>query len=133
MKWSEEHDNNILKEIFLFEPFAHKHGSEERGNCWERIAETLNSLRDELFYKVNHRSVRDRYNYLEKRFKEKVRTEERATGICPQEEMSQAIRDIMERFRESQQAPNVTKSNQKDLAQGKEMRQQSLETYSETL
>ena len=44
--------------------------------------------------------------------------------------MNQAI---MERFRESQQTPNVTKSNQKDLAQGKEMRQRSLETYSETL
>ena len=73
MKWSEEHNNNLLKEILLFEPFAHKHGSEERGKCWERIAESLNSLRDdELFYKVNQRSVRDRYSYLEKRFKEKV-------------------------------------------------------------
>ena len=76
MKWSEEHNNNLLKEILLFEPFVHKHGSEERGKCWERIAESLNSFRDdELFYKVNQRSVRDRYNYLEKRFKEKVRTE----------------------------------------------------------
>ena len=136
MKRSEEHDNNFLKEILLFEPFTNKHASEERGKCWERIAESLNSLcDDELFYKVNQRSIRDRCNYLEKRFKEKVRTEERATGICPEEEseMNQAIRDIMERFRESQETPNVTKSNQNDLAQGKEMRQQSLETYSETL
>lgn len=141
MKWTERHDVILLREILLFEPYSHKHGSDERGKCWERIAESLNNLNEEnLLFKVTQRSVRDRYNSLEKKFRDKVREENLATGIAPKEEteIEAAIRDIMERFKENallfQEAANEkTKNTEKDLAQGKEMRRQSLETFSETL
>ena len=59
MRWTKEHDIIFLRELFLFEPWNYKYG-EERGNCWERISESLNQLID-ISFKVTQRSVQDRY------------------------------------------------------------------------
>ena len=95
MKWTEEKDEIYVKEILLFEPWNHKHGSEERGNCWERISESLNGLQD-ISFRVNQRSVRDRYNKLEKMYKKKVSDDLKASGINPPEEteVEKAVHDI---------------------------------------
>ena len=42
MKWTKEHDVLLGKEVLLFELWKYKLGSRERGNCLDRIAESLN-------------------------------------------------------------------------------------------
>ena len=66
MRWTEQHDVSLIREMFLFEPWNCKSGSVERGKCWEGIAEQLNSL-NELKFNVCQRSVRERYTLLEKK------------------------------------------------------------------
>ena len=137
MKWDDVKDGILVKEILLFEPWNHKHGSEERGKCWERISESLNNLPD-VYFKVTQRSVRDRYNTLEKKFKQKNREEEKASGITPDEsDLDKALRDISEQFAESNEefqklSNEKTKVVEDDAAKAREMRQESLETFGAT-
>ena len=87
--------------MLLFEPWNYKHGSKERGQCWDRISEALNQIGEPKF-KVTQRAVQDRYSVLEKAFKSKRNEEEKASGISPEEkEVDVAIGDILERFKES--------------------------------
>lgn len=44
MKWSGEHDVMLGREIMLFKLWKYKAGSRERGQCLDRIAESLNNL-----------------------------------------------------------------------------------------
>ena len=136
MKWDGVKDGILVKEILLFEPWNHKHVYEESGKCWERISESLNNLPD-VYFKVTQRSVRDRYNSLEKKFKQKNREEEKASGIIPDEsDLDKALRDISERFAESNEEFLIlfnekTKVVEDDAGKAWEMRQESLETFGE--
>lgn len=75
----------------------------ERGESWSNIASTLlNSIKEPEF-RVHQRLVRDHYFLvLEKNYREKIRVEDRASGICPPEEteLEQGIREIMAQFQE---------------------------------
>ena len=64
-----------------------------------------------LVFKVNDRPVRDHYTLQEKKFNQKTRNEEKATGIAPPEEreLNQSIFSIIELFMIS--TPNVWKKN----------------------
>ena len=44
MKWSEEHDLMLCREVLLLEPFKHPRQSKERGEIWGEIALSLNSV-----------------------------------------------------------------------------------------
>ena len=44
MLWTEEHDKMLIREIFLYEVWEYRHGSQERGQLWENIADSLNKL-----------------------------------------------------------------------------------------
>ena len=46
MIWTEAHDTMLVREILLFEVWEYRHGSPERGQDWESIAENLNKLAD---------------------------------------------------------------------------------------
>ena len=63
MRWTEIHDISMLREILMKEPYKHKHGSVERGQIWEEIAESLNGINEPNF-SVSKRSVRDHYNIM---------------------------------------------------------------------
>jgi hypothetical protein len=65
------------------EPYKFKHGSRERGHCWDTIADNLNSMGGEKFI-VDQRSVRDRFSKLEKNHKRKMAEEKNASGISPE-------------------------------------------------
>ena len=84
MKWSTTHDELLMREILLFQPWEPKYASKERGQCWERISVSLNELKD-VSFKVAQRSVQDRYQVLEKAFKKTRNEEEKASGINPVE------------------------------------------------
>ena len=45
------------------QPFKAKKGSPERGRIWNLVAESLNQI-DKPKFKVNKRSVRERFNLL---------------------------------------------------------------------
>lgn len=63
MEWTDDHDHSLCQEILALEPFKAKKGSIARGQIWEKIASNLNSLKIPRF-KVNKRSVRERYTLL---------------------------------------------------------------------
>ena len=68
MRWTDEHDILLLREVLLCEPYKHEHGSTERGRVWEQIAETLNQIQQPVF-RVSQRSVRDHFKTLYDNYK----------------------------------------------------------------
>ena len=82
MVWTENHDILFLREILAIQPWRYRAGSPERGQVWDEIAAILCSL-EEPNFKVNQRSVRDRYVLLVKKYKQKTSEENRASGISP--------------------------------------------------
>ena len=47
MKWSDEHDLMLCREVLLLEPFKHPRQSKERGEIWGETALSLNSISSE--------------------------------------------------------------------------------------
>ena len=43
-RWTHRHDDVLIRELFLFEPWSTSEGSKERGLCWNAIAESLNQI-----------------------------------------------------------------------------------------
>lgn len=138
MCWTVRHDEILIREVLLFEPWNQKKGSPERGMIWKRIAESLNSMKEPTF-KVDDRSMRDHFKLLEKKYLRKTASEEKASGIAPEgdSEMENGIRDAIEQFRESdilyaKEKEVKGKDVEKELRQGEEFRNQALETFRET-
>ena len=95
--WTNQHDILLCREILVEEPYGFKHGSHERGQCWDRIANALSKIEKPRFM-VDQRSVRDHFMKLEKNHKCKMAAEERASGIDPEHtELNEALQDIVER------------------------------------
>ena len=115
MKWTEEHEVVMLRELMLMQPWQHRKGTSERGDDWEKLAISLNAIPNPQF-RVTQRSVRDHYSTMEKRRRKKVREEDRASGIAPEEdkELDQLLDEIMELFNESDKAIDETKQKQEE-------------------
>lgn len=138
MHWTQQHDEIFVKEILLFEPWRYKKGSVERGNAWKSIAESLSQMK-EIYFRVDDRSVRDRYNLLEKKFKSKRNQEEKASGIeIPEEtETEKGLADIIDLFQDSdtkhmEEKDKKKETIEKEVTQAEEFRRQSLETLGES-
>ena len=134
MRWTAEHDVCLMREFFLFEPWNFRAGSVERGKCWEAIAEQLNMLLH-VHFNVCQRSVRERYQVLEKRFKAKERTEQAGSGleILEESEVDEGMREIIDKFKEKYEVDEKKKKKEEeDREKAIEMRKRSLETLSET-
>ena len=98
MLWTEEHDKMLIREIFLYEVWEYRHGSQERGQLWENIADSRNKLHNPQF-RVTQRSVRDRFAVLVKNHKAKKKEEDRASGISPeQSEVDDGMLQLIEHF-----------------------------------
>ena len=81
----------------VLEPFKAKKGSVARGQIWGQIAANLNSLSVPQF-RVKQRSVRERYNLLNEKFKAKMKHEEKASGIeTDMSEVEMALEEINEK------------------------------------
>ena len=138
MTWTEEHDTLLCREILVEEPFSYRHGSRERGKCWDRIAESLNKIELPKF-SVDQRAVRDRYVKLERAFKRKTREELRASGIAPDEptELDQALEEINARSENAEQERDANReAKQQEMEREKEtaetMRRRAMESLSQT-
>ena len=138
MKLTKDHDIIFLRELLLIEPWNYMYGSNKKGNCWKRISESFNQLKD-ISFKVTQRSVQDRYLTLEKTYKKQKREEDKQSGINPEEtEVDFALADIIERFEEAQKTHQGVSEKQKkkteqDAAKAEDMRRKSLETFGEIM
>ena len=80
MQWLKEHDDALIREILLFMPWHHRHGSSEREMGWTQIAESLTSLTQPSFKPLDSGFLRERNKLLEKRFKKEYNEDKRASG-----------------------------------------------------
>ena len=137
MKWSGEHDVMLGREIMLFELWKYKAGSRERGQCLNRIAESLNHLERPSF-SVSQKSVRDRLKISERDFKKKERSEKNVPGISPEKtELNQIMEDYLEQ-KEDQERKSEKASEEswykaaKDKTTAEDMRNKAMERLPET-
>ena len=125
MEWTEERDLCLCQEILVLEPFKAKKGSIARGQIWGQIAVNLNSLSVPQF-RVKQRSVRERYNLLNEKFKAKMKHEEKASGIeTDMSEMEKALEEIDEK--ESAVEDYTLDKKAADTAKAAEMRKRAME------
>lgn len=137
MEWSESHDLALCGEVLLPEPLKYPKRSKKRGEIWGRIAVNLNSVNSPKF-KVSKRSVRDRFTLLQTKYKEKIREEERASGIdCEETQLDAALEEITEKERAADLERNdkagvVNKKNESEKTSAEEFRKQAMERLSKT-
>ena len=53
ISWREEHDFVFCREIIFVNPFSTKRKSVQRSALWQKMADTLNSITDPLFFWIN--------------------------------------------------------------------------------
>ena len=63
MIWSEELEFKLCREIVLHDMYQHKDGSQERGQCLDRIAKFLTFVTT-IWFKVDQRALRDKIKNL---------------------------------------------------------------------
>ena len=64
--WTNEHNDVLVQEMYLFDPWNFKRRRKQRGQVWERIlSESFNQYESPKFT-VNQKSVSDHYILLEK-------------------------------------------------------------------
>lgn len=137
MEWSESHDLALCGEVLVEEPFKYPKRSKERGEIWGRIAINLNSLTNPNF-KVSKRSVRDRLTLIQGKYQDKIRGEERASGIdCEETQLDTALEEIIEKERaadmeRNEKADTLSKKNQSEKASAEEVRRQAMERLGKT-
>ena len=98
MSWREIHDEMLCREVLVVDPFTGtKRGTVGRGAKWEQVAENLNKIQL-VYFKVDKRAVRDRYNLLSKELRNKLKNEERASGIeTEMTDVEVALEEIIEK------------------------------------
>lgn len=133
MKWTSSHDVLLGREILLFELWKFRAGSRERGQCLDRIADSLNELQDPCF-NVTQKSIRDRLKILERDFTKKNRSEINASGISPEKsEIDGIMEDFMERKEEQEKEfEKVSEKAEKDKQSAEDARNKAMERLSET-
>jgi len=121
MAWTPEHDVLLCREVLLEEPYKYKHGSRDRGQTWERIAQSLNDV-DTLNFCVDQRAVRDRFIKIERAFQRNLAKKGRAEMNLNPTELDLLIEDAIEK----------SKAAQDELARGEETIALNGETEAET-
>lgn len=132
MSWTEEHDTLLCREILAVDPFDTKKGTAQRGDKWKTIADNLMAIAAPKF-KVEARSVRDRYRLLSQRVKRKLNDEMKASGIeTDSSEWEIAVEELLEKERECDSAYDADTENkykareeEKETAEG--IRQKAME------
>lgn len=79
MRWSEEHDLILCREILMIQPYQYRSGSKESGNAWTCISTDLNKI-VEVKFNTTQKSVRDRYKLLLDKYNKKMRIQLGASG-----------------------------------------------------
>ncbi|CAB3993629.1 Hypothetical predicted protein [Paramuricea clavata] len=134
MKWTKEHDKELLKEMLMERPFEQPKGSRMIGLIWQKIMDNLNTKAYPKFCLKGIRSVRERYGILEEKYRRKMREEMNASGISPEaNEIDQLLEEIIALFdsnEEVREKEKETKNEEKGIAE--DIRLKALETVGET-
>ena len=136
MYWSTDNDILFCREILLVNPYKAKKGTNFRSSLWEKIDISLCQC-STLKFVVDKRSVRDHIGVLIN--KKKMRAEENASGIAPDEpsELDSMLEEIVELEETAvldQQVVDDEKrdSLEKDREMAQDMRHKAMEKLSET-
>ena len=139
MRWFEQNDVLLCREVLFLKPYQFKPGTKESGNSWNLISENLNMITDiENKFSTSQKSVRDRFKLLIDQHKKKMREQENSSGQNFEEteldNLLQNIVDEMAVHTENIANETLEKKRQKesDTEKATEIRQQALETLKET-
>lgn len=100
MTWNSDHDQMLLKEIRIAQPYRFKHATKYRGLAWEKVVTELNSKSIFSGKLKNKRAVRDRYNLLAKKYKDRIEDERRTGRYTQPTEASKLLDFITLKFDE---------------------------------
>lgn len=128
--WKPIHEELLLREVLVLEPYQHRQGSKEKGAAWSKIAENL----VELGMKASQRSVREKFEKLLNDFKRKEAMEQQTSGDDVEyTERDRAMMDILERINECEMAwENKKEKENLEKATAEEMRKKATERFGET-
>ena len=116
----------------MSEPYKFKPRTPERGQSWESVAQQLNSIHQPSFG-VTTRSIRDQLTLLSTKYAQKLRMEEKASGIeVEQTELDSLLDKILELEKEAKkdlESKDRDKKSkvEKEKATAKEVRKRALE------
>ena len=100
MEWTDQHDVLFCRVVIAFELFTRKPGSKERGQCYDRIAESLSAVKD-VYFKLDQRPLRCRITKLVKLHVSKRNREEKASGVeAEQSELDDLMLDIYDQHKQ---------------------------------
>ena len=102
MEWTAQHDVLFCRVVIAFELFTRKPGSKERGQCHDRIAESLSAVKD-VYFKLDQRplTLRCRITKLVKLHVSKRNREEKASGVeAEQSELDDLMLDIYDQHKQ---------------------------------
>ena len=117
--------------------FTHKPTSKERGQCYDRIAESLSAVKD-VYFKVDQRALRDRIEKLLKLHASKRNREEKASGVeAEHSELDDLMLDIYDQHKQienetSEASEKVKVAKDQDKLAAEEIRACAVERLSET-
>ena len=101
MIWSKEHKLTLCREIVLHDMYQHKDDSRERGQCLDRIAESLNFV-TVIWFKIDQRALRDKIKLLQLYVTNRNKGE-CSSGISPEHtELDDLLQENYERKKESE-------------------------------
>ena len=124
----------LCREVEFTNAFQFKERTKERGTAWEEVALNLRKHG----YEVSKRAVRDKYRAVKEAVQKKNSRELRQCGIAPEPtneelELTQIVEDLQEVEKEMKEQQGEQQAEEaKKHADGIEMRQRALETFTET-
>ena len=130
MVWTEEKDVKLLRAVAAEGVFINSRaGSRERGALWQVVASSL--MAEGM--PVISRSVRDRFNILAKKWRIKVRQEERESG-GGDKEMSEAEKlvELEMESKTKEQNDEAKKLVEGEKKKAIEMRERAMERFRQT-
>ena len=110
MEWTAAHDVLLCREMFAINPFKAKRKTIQRKKIRETIVHRLEQIQEPSF-KVSVRSIRDRYSLLAKKFRKRMTSEQKASGISPK--MSE-LDVLMEDLTGLEDIPEEEKANESE-------------------
>ena len=137
MKWTHQHDVLFCREVIAFQLFTHKPSSRERGQCHDRIVESLNAIND-VYFKKGQRAIRDRIKNLRKFYVSKRNREKKASGIeLEHSELDDLMLNIYDQHKQienetSEASEKVKIAKDQDKIAAEEIRACAVERLSKT-
>ena len=110
MVWTQEKDVKLLRAVAAEGVFINSRaGSRERGALWQVVASSL--VAEGM--PVISRSVRDRFNILAKKWRVKVRQEERESGGGDKEELVELEMESEKKKEQKEEAKKLVEEEKK--------------------